>query len=63
MAALFNKKSSDTTQTNQTAQSEGFQNRVSQFLTKKRSMRGRAAALLTTGQQSAPTAQRQVTGN
>lgn len=63
MAFMFKSKSSDTTQQTQAAQQAGFQNRVSQFLTKKRSMRGRAAALLSTGQQAAPTAQRQVTGN
>ena len=63
MAFMFKGKSSDTTQSNQQAQQAGFQNRVSQFLTKRRSMRGRAAAVLTAGGQAVPTAQRQVTGN
>lgn len=62
MAGLFSKPKPAASTTNK-PQAEGFQNRVSQFLTKRRSMRGRAAALLTTGNQRPQTAERQVTGN
>ena len=64
MGFLFNKKSAASASTETTStQSVGGENRLTQFLQKRRGMRGHAAAMLTTGNQAPATAQRQVTGN
>ena len=64
MGFLFggNKTAASTSATTQT-KSVGGENRASSFLKKRRGMKGRAAAMLTSSTKAPETAKRQVTGS